>query len=345
MRYIYNLSLKELEADLVSMGGQKYRAAQIWQWLYEKRVATWDEMTNLPADIRTKLSERFQIESVVCKDAQGEKTRKLLVGLHDGEFVEEVLIPTRVRRTVCISSQVGCKYKCSFCASGQGGFRRNLEAGEMIGQVVLAAREYKDKPTNVVFMGVGEPFDNYDNVLKAVRIINDEKGLGIGARRITLSTAGIIPGIVKLAEENIQVELSVSLHAPDNDLRNQLMPINNTYPLDKLIPACRAYIGKTNRIITFEYSMIKGVNDSERHAEKVLRLLAALKCKVNLIPLSPVGEFDGEASDEAQVRRFMDVLEEGRMNVTLRASRGSSLDAACGQLRAAVASDHTRLSS
>ena len=332
---IHGLNREELVELFVGLNEPKYRVAQLWAWLYVKKAADWDAMTNLSAALREKLSAQLSLASAVAVRMEGDPsgTRKILVGLQDGEQVEEVLIPSGDRKTVCVSSQAGCKFHCAFCASGQAGFRRNLEAGEMVGQVLLAAGAYGDRPTNVVFMGIGEPFDNYDAVLKAVRIINDKDGIGIGARKITISTCGVVPGIERLSEEGIQVELSVSLHAPDDALRSRLMPVNERYPLEQLMTACRTYVEKTGRIITFEYTLVNGLNDSEGQARILARLLTGLPSRVNLIPLSPVDEFEGEASPAERGQAFMDVLQGTGINVTLRMSKGSSLRAACGQLR------------
>lgn len=332
---IHSLSRDELTGIFAEMKEPKYRADQLWSWLYVKKAFAWSMMSNLPSVLKEKLSSRFNLDSVRTDKTEGENggTRKILVSLQDGEQVEEVLIPGGERKTVCVSSQAGCRFNCTFCASGQAGFRRNLEAGEIVGQVILAANVYGDRPTNVVFMGIGEPFDNYDAVLKAVRIINDKDGLGIGARKITISTCGVIPGIEKLAEEGIQVELSVSLHAAEDELRSKLMPVNRKYPLGSLIEACRRYFEKTGRIITFEYTMIRSLNDSAAHARNLVKLISGLPARVNLIPLSPVEEFDGQASTPDKAEVFTEILGRAGINTTLRMSKGSSLRAACGQLR------------
>jgi len=332
---IQDLSRAELTAACAELGAPAYRAGQLWRWLYVQLAADWDAMTNLPRDLRARLAERYDLaparEVRVAGAAAG--TRKILVGLADGECVETVLIPAADRRTVCVSAQVGCKFACAFCASGQAGFRRDLSPGEMVGQVVLAARAFGERVSHVVFMGRGEPLDNYDAVLRAVRIINDPDGLGIGARRITLSTCGVIPGIERLAGEGLQVELSISLHAPDDELRTRLMPVNRKYPLASLLQAARAYTEKTNRIITFEYTLVRGLNDAPEQAEALAGRLAGLPCRVNLIPLSPVREFAGAAPAAAAVEGFRRALQRRRINCTVRESRGAALDAACGQLR------------
>lgn len=335
MNLIHNLSRKELITACAEMGLPRFRADQIWHWLYISRVSSWDAMRNIPIKLQAELAERFSFNAAVLESVDGDpfSTRKILVKLSDGEMVETVLIPAANRRSVCISSQAGCAFKCSFCASGQAGLNRNLETAEIVGQVLLAAEIYGEKPSHIVFMGIGEPFDNYDNVLRAVRIINDSDGLKIGARRITISTCGVIPGIAQLADEGIQVELSVSLHAPTNELRSQLMPVNKKYPLPDLMQACRKYSEKTGRIITFEYTLIKGVNDSVDDANRLVRLIKKLPSRVNLIPLSEVKEFNGETSPDEVANMFVDLLEKSGINATLRQSKGSKIKAACGQLR------------
>ncbi len=331
----HGFSLPELEQFCAERGLPTFRARQIWRWLYVQRVRDWRQMANLPADLRVRLSGELDLRSATALETVGtpDGTSKVVAGLRDGERVEEVLIPAPRRRTVCVSSQAGCKFRCAFCASGQAGFFRDLEAGEIVGQVLLAAAAWEERPTHVVFMGIGEPFDNYDNVLKAVRIVNDPDGLAVGARRITISSCGLVPGIRRLAGEGLQVELSISLHASVDALRSRLMPVNTRYPLRALMDACAAYAAATKRIITFEYTLIRGVNDSESRAREFVRLIAPVPSRVNLIPLSPVDEYDGRPSPAPVARRFASILEEGGINVTLRASKGASLKAACGQLR------------
>jgi 23S rRNA (adenine2503-C2)-methyltransferase len=336
---IHGLSQAEVVERCAELGQKAYRASQLWNWLYGKRVSSWDEMTNLPAVFRGQLAGIFEIEPVRALTVEGEapETRKILVGLRDGECVEEVLIPAKGdRRTLCVSSQVGCKFACAFCASGKGGFCRSLEAGEIIGQVLLGWREYGDRPTNIVYMGMGEPFDNYDEVLKSIRILNDGQGINIGARHITISTSGVIPGIERMAGEGFQVELSVSLHAPDDALRDRLMPVNRKYPIAKLMEACARYVAVTKRIITFEYTLIRGVNDSREQAMALARLAKQLPSKINLIPLSPVDGFEGQPPEEGTIGMFIDVLAKGGVTSMVRASKGTKISAACGQLRRRV---------
>ena len=332
---IHGLARMELLEACKAMGQPAYRAGQLWAWLYGQRVAGWAEMKNLPASFRESLAAQFDIVPVKPLKTDGEPTgtRKILVGLRDGDCVEEVLIPVKDRKTVCVSSQVGCRFACAFCASGKGGFVRNLEPGEIIGEFLLAWREYGERPSNLVFMGMGEPFDNYDSVLKAIRILNDPEGINLGARHITVSTSGVSPGIKRLAGEGIQVELSVSLHAPDDRLRSRLMPVNRKYPLADLMAACGHYAAATNRIVTFEYTLIHGMNDGRTQAVALAKLLKPVGGRVNLIPLSPVDGFEGQAPAPGTAEMFMEVLGKAGINATTRISKGVKIDAACGQLR------------
>lgn len=333
--FIHGVSRAELADGCKAMGLPGFRAGQVWAWLYSQRVTDWAEMKNLPSALREKLADQFEIRPVSLIRTEGEPsgTRKLLVGLRDGECVEEVLIPSRDRRTVCVSSQIGCRFACAFCASGKAGCVRNLEAGEIVGEFMLAWHEYGDRPTNLVFMGMGEPFDNYEAVMKAIRILNDPEGVNLGARHMTVSTSGLVPGIERFAGEGLQVELSVSLHAPDDALRNRLMPVNRRYPLASLLSACRNYAAATGRIITFEYTLIHGVNDTRRHAAALAKLVKTVPGRVNLIPLSPVEGFEGRPPAPETGPMFIEELKRSGINATLRVSKGSRIDAACGQLR------------
>jgi len=334
---IHGLNRKQFADICAELGQPKYRTGQIWRWLYHHYAESFSAMKNIPEQLRAQLEERFTIAPLETVQQQNESgigsTEKVLLRLHDGECIELVFIPAKGRTTLCVSSQVGCKYKCAFCASGQSGFRRNLETGEIVGEVILAAKKLGGAPGHVVFMGMGEPFDNYDNVLSAVRIINDSDGLSVGARKITISTCGIIPGIERFAKEGLQVELSVSLHASDDALRSQLMPANKIYPLAPLLAACRQYAEQTGRIITFEYTLIKDVNDSKEQAQQLAHLLGKIHCRVNLIMLSPVAEFEGRAPASNTGKMFVDTLARARINATVRASKGGNINAACGQLR------------
>ena len=326
---------EELKALCQAAGQPAFRAKQLWQWLQVQGATRWDQMGNLPKALKDALAATHTSEPAKILGESGDSggTRKWLVGLDDGETIETVLIPARDRNTVCVSTQVGCKMGCAFCASAKCGYARNLSAGEVVAQVQLVAAALGKRPDNVVYMGMGEPFDNYDEVLKSVRILNHPDGLNIGARRITLSTSGVIPGIRRLAGEGIQVELSVSLHAPDPELRRKLMPIENKYPMNELLRECADYTAKTKRHVTFEYTLIRGLNDSPRDAEELAIRLRRFPCRVNLIPLSPVGEFAGEAPPREAMEAFLRVLERFGVEGTLRESKGKGLDAACGQLR------------
>jgi 23S rRNA (adenine2503-C2)-methyltransferase len=334
-RIITGLTRDELKSAIRDLGLPGFRADQVWRWVQVQLAAEWSAMTNLGPALQAQLAGAFELSPTrleqTNEDASG--TIKLLLELGDGEAIETVLIPSEERRTVCVSSQAGCRFSCAFCASGKGGFRRNLDAGEIVDQVRQAARYWKARVSNVVFMGIGEPFDNYDEVLKAIRILNDPDGLGIGARRLTISTAGLIPGIERLSEEGIQVELSVSLHSPDNDLRSRLMPVNRKYPLPDLIAACEAYTRKTKRIITFEYTVIRDVNDSRDQAYSLAHLLKPFPCRVNLIPLSPVPEYPHTGPLPETLDLFLETLNRQGINATCRFSRGKGVNAACGQLR------------
>ena len=335
-----------------------FRAKQIWHGLQEQLIPTWDALTSLPIDLRTSLAKQFAVEvlTVVEVNETPDGVRKLLSRCRDGELIESVLIPTEGRWTLCISSQAGCAFACAFCASGQAGFVRNLTAGEIAGQALLATRWLRAtapkpdaaepaegakrrgsvpllRPNNIVVMGMGEPLANYDEVLKALRIMNAPFGLNIGARHITISTCGLVPGIRRLADEGFQFELSVSLHAPNDALRSRIMPVNKRWPLQELFPACQDYTQKTNRIVTFEYTLVRGMNDQPEHAQELINRLRGWKCCVNLIPLSPVAEFTGEAPDDRTCEAFQMALKGAGIQTTFRRSRGRGVDAACGQLR------------
>ncbi len=342
--YLHDLSFAQLEAVCEGLGEPVWRAAQIWHWLYVRYAEDWESLKNLPRSLREALAYRFSLvplksEELSQEQAGGVKvTKKISAQLTDGEIIETVLIPAvgknlHLRQTVCVSTQAGCKFRCAFCASGKAGFKRNLSAGEILAQVLIFTRFLGKPPSNVVFMGIGEPFDNYDHVLSAIRVLNHPDGLNIGARRITISTCGVIPGIQRLAQEGLQVELSVSLHAPSNALRSKLMPVNRHYPLADLLAACNQYAEQTGRIVTFEYTLLDQINASAEHAGKLAKILRGIPCKVNLIPLSPIEELNAKPPAWENIHRFMQVLERSGVNSTLRASRGSEIHAACGQLR------------
>jgi len=333
---IKNLSLKELEEFLILHHYPKFHARQVYSWIYEKSVYDFSKMTDLSTDLKNFLNKHFFINclKLFLKQESKDGTKKLLFKLNDGNFVESVIIPAEGRTTGCISSQVGCKFSCKFCASGALGFKRNLSVGEIIEEILYLKDNCPDKKlTHLVFMGTGEPFDNYESVLKAIRIVNSKESLNIGARRITISTSGVIPGIEKLIKEGLQVELSVSLHAAFDQLRSEIMPVNKAYPLKYLMDACRKYIDKTNRQVTFEYTLMDGINSDLKNAQELGKLIKGMNCKVNLIPVNPIKEFNINPPGRKNIAQFKEHLIKSGVNVTLRAERGRDINAACGQLR------------
>jgi len=335
-QHILDLSLAGLKQLLSKWGEPEYHAVQIFSWIYQKSVLDFSGMSNLSVLLRKKLEENLFISGFKLKKklVSGDTTQKLLFELCDKNLIEAVIIPVQDRVTGCLSSQVGCRYGCGFCASGKLGFKRNLSSGEIIEEALWLKDNAPEKTlTHLVFMGVGEPLDNYDNVLKAIRIINSKESLNIGARRITISTCGLIPGMKRLQEEGLQVELSISLHAADDKTRSRLMPINKKYPLSVLISACRDYIKKTDRQITFEYIMFRGLNSSLQSAQNLSKILRGLNCKVNLIPANPVKECGLEPPNKLEALIFKDHLLKHGINVTVRRERGLDIEAACGQLR------------
>lgn len=336
MKDIRDYSWDEFDAIFKGWGETPYRAKQAFSWLYQKRVDSFDSMSNLSLELRKKLKNDFSLNRLKLERLQesSDTTRKFLFALEDGNLIESVLIPVKDRLTACLSSQAGCAFSCGFCASGVSGFKRNLRAGEIIGQLLEIYYTLKDLAvTNVVFMGTGEPLDNYENVLKAIKIINTSHGFNIGARRITISTCGIIPGIKRLSTEGLQVELSVSLHASDDKTRTRLMPVNKKYPLGDLIGACKDYAALTKRQVTFEYTLIKDLNCSKEAADNLIKLLSGWECKVNLLAYNPVQEFPYRPAEEREIEFFAWLLRKKGIVVTLRKSRGKDIDGACGQLR------------
>ncbi len=335
MLNIKDFTLAEFTEYLKESGIPGYRAKQIFTWIYEKNVSDWAEMTNLPSELRHKLGEQLSLGclAVVEEDGSADGMVKYLFELADKKTVESVYLPEGDRHTVCFSTQVGCPMGCSFCATGQNGLLRNLTAGEIIDQIQRIAKFSGHIITNLVAMGQGEPLLNYDQLLKAIRILNDPAGLKLGARRITISTCGIVPGILKLIDEKIQVNLAVSLHAPNDKLREKLMPVNRSYPLKDLLEACKIYIRQTGRRITFEYTLIRGVNDREEDLEQLIALLKGMLCHVNLIPFNPVPGSEWVRSNPRQIQWFLAELNRAQIEATVRKERGSAVSAACGQLQ------------
>lgn len=344
---IYSLQLDELKEWLEQNGEKAFRASQIYEWLYEKRVSSFEDMTNLSKDLRTKLAKSFTLTTLntLIQQTSKDGTIKFLFELHDGYSIETVLMRHDYGNSVCVTTQVGCRIGCTFCASTLGGLKRNLEAGEIVAQVVKvqqALDELGERVSSVVIMGIGEPFDNYDNMMSFLRIINHDKGLNIGARHITVSTSGIVPKIYKFADEKLQINFAISLHAPNTELRSKLMPINRAYKLPQLMEAVKYYVDKTGRRITFEYGLFGGENDQVEHAEELAALIKGLKCHVNLIPVNYVPERDYVRTPKEQIKLFEDTLKKHGVNVTTRREQGHDIDAACGQLRAKERKEETR---
>ena len=334
MPNIYNFTYENLEEKLISLGEKKFRTRQIWQWLYEKRVKSFDEMRNLSSELISKLKDNFSFDYIEIVTAQrSDSTNKYLFKLKDGNFIEAVLMKHDYGLSVCVSSQVGCNMGCAFCESGRLKKVRNLESFEIIEQILLISEDINERISSIVIMGIGEPFDNYDNIINFIKIVNNPFGLAIGARHITVSTCGIIPKIQEFMNLDLQVNLAISLHAPTNALRSKIMPINNAYPLDDLVNTLKEYIAKTNRRVTIEYVMLNNVNDSVSNAYELAKLLKGMNVYVNLIPYNETSHLEFRKSRKEQINKFFDCLKKEGINVTVRREFGSKIDAACGQLR------------
>ncbi len=327
---------KEMEEMALSFGEKAFRGKQLFQWVHEKRAASFDEMSNLSQGFREKLKKNYTISGITPVEkqlsAKGD-TAKYLFALPDGNVIESVWMKYHHGNSVCISSQVGCRMGCTFCASTLTGLTRNLTAGEMLSQIYEIQRETGERVSNVIVMGMGEPLDNYDNLLRFIRLLSHEKGICISQRNITVSTCGLVEQIRRLAEEKLQITLAISLHAPNDEIRCRTMPVANRYGIEELLQACRDYFACTGRRITFEYSMIRGVNDSVCHARELAERLRGMNCHVNLIPLNEVKERNCLRSRQEDIRQFKITLEKYGINVTIRREMGSDIDAACGQLR------------
>lgn len=337
-RLIYDLTLQELTDLLAAWGEPAYRAKQIWQGLYKNLLTSPDTFTTLSAALRGKLADNLSFQSLqpgaILKSTDNE-TIKTLFYLPDNRAIEAVLMRYENRRTLCISSQAGCAMGCVFCATGQMGFKRHLSSGEIVEQVLYYARQLKEigeQVTNVVVMGMGEPFHNYDNTLAAVDRLNHPEGMNLGARRFTISTVGLVPMIRRFADEQRQINLAISLHASDDQERSNLLPVNKKYPIHELLDACRYYIEKTNRRITFEFALIREVNDTPEQAHRLAVLLHGLLCHVNVIPLNPTDQFSGQATTKDRAEAFCAILEKGGIPATIRIRRGIDIQAGCGQL-------------
>lgn len=335
MKNFYDFTIEKLKEYLIEIGQKPFNADQLFKWVYEKKVFDYDEMSNISKDLRAKLKEEVLIEDLpvhtVLESSDG--TYKFLLELSDGNLIEAVLMTYEYGKSICVTSQVGCNMGCTFCASGLLKKSRNLEINELVRQVTTVENHLNIRISNVVVMGTGEPFDNYDNVIDFIKIINHKNGLQIGSRHITVSTCGIVPKILEYADEDIKSNLAVSLHAPNDKLRTRIMKINRSYPINEVISACKKYFDKTKRRITFEYILLNGVNDDIKHADELSDLIRGINAYVNLIPYNPVNEFDYEKTDPRRASKFYLQLVKRGINATLRREQGSDIDAACGQLR------------
>ncbi len=335
MKNIKDYNLERLKQELKEMGEKPFRAEQIFKWLYDEKVQAFDEMTNLSLELREKLKTNYTMCNfdILKKQESKDGTIKYLLDVLDGNAIETVLMKYHHGNSICVSSQIGCKMGCKFCASTGINFVRNLTSGEIVEQIVRVEQDTGKRVSNVVFMGIGEPLDNYENVVDTIRLINHPKGLNIGARHISISTSGLVPKIYQLAEENIQCTLSISLHATNNQKRSSMMPVNQTYPIEQLLQACKDYIAKTNRRISFEYALAKDNNDNLADAKQLVKLLKGMLCHVNLIPINKIENGNFDKSSNENIMKFRDYLNEHGIVATIRRELGSDIDAACGQLR------------
>lgn len=339
---IKSMTLAELEEELGRKGHRAFRAAQIFQWIHEKLADSFEEMTNLPKEMRQQLSAEYELVTLKEKEVKIsgiDGTRKYLFALPDGNVIESVLMKYKHGNSVCISSQVGCRMGCRFCASTLDGLERNLRPSEMLDQIYRIQKDTGERVSHVVVMGSGEPLDNYDNLVRFIRLISDERGLNISQRNITASTCGIVPGIERLADEGLSITLALSLHGPNDQVRGRLMPVARQYALEDVLSACRTYFKKTGRRLTFEYSLVKGVNDNPDQARALAELIKDQQGHVNLIPVNPVKERDYVQSDKKAVEEFKRYLEKEGINVTVRREMGRDINGACGQLRRSFMKD------
>ncbi|MFC4100993.1 23S rRNA (adenine(2503)-C(2))-methyltransferase RlmN [Paenibacillus xanthanilyticus] len=337
--FIYDYTLEQLQDWMKENGEPAFRGGQLFDWLYVKRVTNFEEMTNLPKTLREKLHDQFQFVTLseITRFESKDGTVKFLFGLHDNHAIETVIMRHSYGNSICVTTQVGCRIGCTFCASTLGGLKRNLTAGEITAQVVVAQQMLdatNERVSSIVIMGSGEPFENYDATMTFLRTMIHEKGLNIGQRHITVSTSGIVPSMYKFADENTQINLAISIHAPNDALRSKLMPVNRRFPFEEVIEACRYYLAKTGRRITFEYALIGGVNDQNEHAEELASVLKDMLCHVNLIPVNHVPERRYVRTPRDQIFEFQRILERNNINATIRREQGHDIAAACGQLRA-----------
>lgn len=335
MKSIYDLTFDELTQFMLENNEKKYRASQVFDWLYKKKVTSFEEMTNLSPALLNLLKEHYELTALkkVVESKSEDGTVKYLYGLNDMNLIESVVMSHNYGYSICVTSQVGCNMGCRFCASGVLKKKRNLSAGEIMSQVIESEKAFGQRISHIVVMGIGEPFDNYDNLMRFLKNANDHRGLEIGARHITVSTCGIVPKIIEYADEMLQINLAVSLHAPNNEIRSQLMPINKKYPIEDVVKAMKYYINKTNRRITIEYIMIRDLNDQEQHALELAKLLRGMNVYVNLIPYNEVIEAPFKRSRKEDMDKFFQTLIKQKINATLRKEQGHDINAACGQLR------------
>lgn len=335
MKNIKDFTITELKEELTKLGEKPYRADQIYKWLYKENVTSFDEMTDLSLELREKLKKEYTLcnFNIITKQVSKDGTVKYLFDILDGNAIETVLMEYKHGRTICVSSQVGCKMGCKFCASTGIPFIRSLTAGEIVEQLLAVEKDLEIKISNIVFMGIGEPLDNFDNVMKAIEIINYPKGLGIGARHISISTSGLVPKIYEIADRDLQCTLSISLHATNDEKRSAMMPVNNAYNIEELMKACRYYIEKTNKRISFEYALARDKNDNLDDAKELVKLLKGMLCHVNLIPINKIEDGKFTKSTDENILKFRDYLNSKGIVATVRRELGSDIDAACGQLR------------
>ena len=334
MNNIYNLTLKDLEDYFVSKDDKKFKGQQVFDWLYRKRVKSFDEMTNIKKEVIDYLKEEFEMRTIsITKVERDVDVNKYLFKLKDNEKVEAVLMDHIYGNSLCISTQVGCNMGCKFCESGRLKKVRNLETHEMVEQILLVEEECSKRISHVVVMGIGEPFDNYDNLINFIEIINNPKGIELGSRHITVSTCGVVPKIKEFMNLPYQVNLAISLHAPNNEIRNTIMPINKAYPIEILMDTLREYIKKTNRRVTFEYILLDGVNDTKECAQELANLVRGMNCYINLIPYNETNNISYKRTKTENISKFYDILKKNKINVTIRREYGSKISAACGQLR------------
>ena len=335
MKNIKDFDLEDLKKELQNIGEKSYRAEQIFKWIFQDKVTSFDEMTNLSLELREELKQNYDMHNfnILKKQKASDGTIKYLFDVLDGNAIETVLMKYHHGFSICVSSQIGCKMGCKFCASTGIAFARSLTSGEIVEQILAVERDEGIRISNVVFMGIGEPLDNYENVVNAIRIINNQKGINIGARHISVSTSGLVPNIYRLADENIQCTLSISLHATTDEQRSKMMPVNNLYNIEELLKACKDYISKTNRRISFEYALAKDNNDNLEDAKRLVKLLKGMNCHVNLIPINKIENGKFTKSSNENIIKFRDYLNEHGIVATIRRELGSDIDAACGQLR------------